>query len=49
MAEAVNMEEGIFLYGKQKNKLSWRDTYRAMAAESEDWSDLDATLTDGLD
>lgn len=29
------------------NKLSWEDTYRAMA-EREDWSDLDATLADGL-
>ena len=42
-------EEGIFLYSKEKNKLSWKETYRAMAAEDEDWSDLDATLADGLD
>ncbi|MXX77567.1 MAG: AbrB/MazE/SpoVT family DNA-binding domain-containing protein, partial [Gemmatimonadales bacterium] len=28
---------------------SWEDTYRAMAAEAEDWSDFDATLADGLD
>lgn len=25
----------------------WEDTYRVMAAEREDWSDLDATLADG--
>ena len=31
------------------DKLSWEDTYRAMAAEREDWSDLDATLADGLE
>ena len=43
------MEEGIFLHGKQENKLSWPDTYRAMVTDSEDWSDLDATLADGLD
>ena len=43
------MEEGIFLHGKQESKLSWPDTYRAMATDGEDWSDLDATLADGLD
>ena len=42
-------EEGVFLYSKEKNKLSWQETYSAMAAEDEDWSDLDATLADGLD
>ena len=42
-------EEGIFLYSKEKNKLSWKETYRAMAAEKEDWSDLEATVADGSD
>ena len=42
-------EEGIFLYSNEKNKLSWQETYRAMAADSEDWSDLDTTVADGLD
>ena len=42
-------EEGVFLYSKQKNKLSWKETYRAMAAEKEDWSDLDATVGDGVE
>ena len=42
-------EEGIFLYSNEKNKLSWQETYRAMAADREDWSDLDATVADGLD
>ena len=42
-------EEGIFLYSHEKNKLSWKETYRAMAADCEDWSDLDATVADGLD
>lgn len=41
--------DGIFLHGPKKNKLSWRDTYRAMAAAGEDWRDLDATVADGLD
>lgn len=42
-------EEGIFLYSNEKNKLSWKETYRAMAADHEDWSDLDTTVADGLD
>lgn len=42
-------EEGIFLCGKEENKLPWRDTYRSMAAEPEDWSDLETTLADGVD
>ena len=42
-------EDGVFLRGGTVNKLSWEDTYRAMAAEREDWSDLDATLADGLE
>ena len=42
-------EEGVFLYSRERNKLSWKETYRAMAADSEDWSDLDAAVADGLD
>lgn len=42
-------EDGVFLRGGTVNKLSWEDTYRAMAAEREDWSDLDTTLADGLE
>ena len=34
---------------EEKNKLSWGETYRAMAAEREDWSDFDVTVTDGLE
>ena len=30
-------------------KLSWKDTYREMAASDEDWSDWDLTVNDGLD
>ena len=30
------------------NQLSWEDTFKAMAQEEEDWSDLDVTLMDGL-
>ena len=42
-------QESVFLYSREKNKLSWKDTYRAMAADREDWSDLEATVGDGLD
>lgn len=42
-------ERGILLYGKERNKLSWKETFREMAAENEDWSDLDAAIADGLD
>ena len=42
-------EESIVLRGNETGKLSWEETYRAMAAEQEDWSDLDATIADGLD
>ena len=42
---------GILLRPKQQAdaKLSWADTAKAMAAESEDWSDWDAVASDGLD
>ena len=30
-------------------KLSWEETAREMAASSEDWSDWETTLADGLD
>ncbi len=42
-------DEGVYLYSKEKNKLSWQETFRAMAAEDEDWSDLDVTVADGLE
>jgi predicted XRE-type DNA-binding protein len=42
-------EEVVYLYSKDQNKLSWKETYQAMASEVEDWSDLDITVADGLD
>lgn len=41
--------DGVFLYSKEKTELSWKETCRAMAAEREDWSDLDLAVADGLD
>ena len=43
------MEESVVLRGEKTHHLSWAQTYRAMAAESEDWSDLDIAVADGLD
>ena len=31
------------------SKLSWEDTYKAMADEKEQWDDFDTTLLDGLE
>ena len=42
-------EQGVLIYGNERNKLSWKETYRAMAADNEDWSDLDVTAADGLE
>ncbi len=42
-------ENSVVLRGNATGKLSWEQTYRAMAAEREDWSDFDAAAPDGLD
>ena len=41
--------EGLLLRKKQDDKLSWVDTYKAMANEGEDWDQYDQTLLDGLE
>ena len=41
-------EDGILLRSKQDERLSWEETYKEMAREREDWSDLDVTLADDL-
>jgi antitoxin MazE len=42
-------DRGILLRQKREDKLSWEDTFKAMAEEGEDWTDFDATLLDGLE
>ena len=42
-------EKGLLLRNKEESKLSWEDTYKAMASEKENWDDFDTTLLDGLD
>jgi len=50
--QSVVLEEtdkGILLRNKEDDKLSWTDTYKAMAKEDENWDDFDSTLLDGLE
>ena len=42
-------EDGLLLRSKKDRRLSWEETFREMAHEREEWSDLDVTLSDGLD
>ena len=44
----VEMKDCIVLRGKVNHNLSWEETSEAMAAESEDWSDFDVTVADGV-
>lgn len=41
-------DRGLLLRNKKEKKLSWEDTYKAMADEKENWDDFDTTLHDGL-
>lgn len=43
------MEDSIILRCKETHYLSWEETYGAMAEESEDWSDFDVAIADGVD
>ena len=43
------IDKGLLLRKKEDDKLSWEDTYKAMANEKEDWDDFDTTLLDGLE
>jgi antitoxin component of MazEF toxin-antitoxin module len=54
IGDAVMMEEredGILLRPVRtpERKLSFEDTARAMAAEAEDWSDLESSVGDGVE
>ena len=42
-------DRGLLLRKKGENRLSWEDTYKAMANEKEDWDDFNTTLLDGLE
>jgi antitoxin MazE len=52
LSSALLLEEtdrGLLLRKKDDKKLSWEDTYKAMANENEDWVDFDTALLDGLE
>lgn len=38
----------IVLKTKKDKKLSWKETFAAMARANEDWSDLETTVGDGI-
>jgi antitoxin MazE len=42
-------DRGLLLRKKEDSKLSWEDTYKAMADEKEQWDEFDTTLLDGLE
>lgn len=42
-------KEGILIRNKNDKKLSWEQTYHAMAEEQESWEEFDITLMDGLE
>jgi antitoxin MazE len=42
-------ERGLLLRQKDETKLSWANTYKAMASENESWDDFNVTLLDGLE
>jgi antitoxin MazE len=51
-ADSVILEEtenGILIRNDEEEKLTWEQTYQAMASEDEDWSDFDTAISDGLD
>lgn len=41
--------EGLLLRGKKDKRMTWEETFREMAREKEDWSDLDTALADGIE
>ena len=42
-------DRGLLIRNKEETKLSWEETYKAMADETENWDDFDTTLLDGLE
>jgi len=46
---AEEREDGLLLRAKGDKRLSWDETFKEMAREREDWTDLDVTLGDGMD
>jgi hypothetical protein len=43
------MSEGLLQRGKKDKRLTWEETYLETAREKKDWSDLEATVADGIE
>ena len=41
-------EEALVFRNKRDKRLSWENTFKAMAREREDWSDFGGAIADGL-
>jgi antitoxin MazE len=48
-SKGIRISKELLLRKKYDNKLSWEDTYKAMAYEKENWDDFDTTIRDGLE
>lgn len=46
---AEERPEGLLLRRSKRGKLSWDDTFKAMAKSNENWSQWDTTTADGLE
>lgn len=54
LGNKIDLEEtrdGLLIRAKYADeyKLSWEETFKAQATEKEDWTDLNTSLSDGLD
>ena len=52
LTDSILLEEtntGLLLRTKTSSKLSWTNTYKAMAGEKENWNDFDVVVSDGLE
>ncbi|MCD6581784.1 MAG: hypothetical protein J7K90_08295 [Desulfuromusa sp.] len=47
--EKISCCRWLLLRKEKEDKFSFEDTYKAMANESEDWEDLNVTLSDGFE
>jgi antitoxin MazE len=52
MSGSLLLEEtsdGLLLRRDKQERLSWKETYQAMAVAREDWGDIEETVADGLE
>jgi antitoxin MazE len=46
--QVEELEDGLLLKSNDQ-KLSWKDTFKQMSRENEDWSDMETTISDGIE